>query len=82
MRDVRQVQFIQRDPANVTLKVVAGNGYSQRTEEELRRRMLPYLEQESSLTIVTADSIPSEPSGKYRFVKTSEDTEIQTALSR
>jgi phenylacetate-CoA ligase len=82
MRDVRQVQFIQADPAHVTLKVVAGNGYSQRTEEELRRRMQPYLEKESSLTIVTADSIPSEPSGKYRFVKTTEDTETPTAMSR
>ena len=60
MRDVRQVQFIQPDPEHVTLKVVAGNGYSPRTEEELRRRMQPYLEKESSLTIVTADSIPSE----------------------
>jgi len=76
MRDVRQVQFIQPDATHVTLKIVAGNGYSQHTEEELRRRMQPYLEQESSLTIVTTDSIPSEPSGKYRFVKTSEDTEI------
>ena len=82
MRDVRQVQFIQADPAHVTLKVVAGTGYSQRTEEELRRRMLPYLEQESSLTIVTADSIPSEPSGKYRFVKTIENTEIPAVASR
>ena len=82
MNDVRQVQFIQADPAHVTLKVVAGNGYCQRTEEELRRRMQPYLEQESSLTIVTADSIPSEPSGKYRFVKTIEENEIPTALSR
>jgi phenylacetate-CoA ligase len=82
MRDVRQVQFLQADPAHVTLKVVAGTGYSQRTEEELRRRMLPYLEQESSLTIVTADSIPSEPSGKYRFVKTIENTEIPAVASR
>lgn len=82
MRDVRQVQFIQADPAHVTLKVVAGNGYSQRTEEELRRRMQPYLEKESSLTIVTADSIPSEPSGKYRFVKTTEDIETPAAASR
>jgi phenylacetate-CoA ligase len=83
MRDVRQVQFIQTaDPAHVTLKVVAGTGYSQRTEEELRRRMQPYLEKESSLTIVTADSIPSEPSGKYRFVKTIENTETPTAASR
>ncbi|MGC1870123.1 MAG: hypothetical protein WA700_04125 [Acidobacteriaceae bacterium] len=82
MNDVRQVQFIQADPAHVTLKVVAGNGYCQRTEQELRRRMQPYLEQESSLTIVTADSIPSEPSGKYRFVKTTDESEIPTAMSR
>lgn len=73
MRDVRQVQFIQPDPRHVTLKVVAGRGYSPLTEQELRRRMLPYLEDLSSLTIVTADSIPSEPSGKYRFVKRSDD---------
>ncbi len=82
MRDVRQVQFVQADPAHVTLKVVAGNGYSQRTEEELRRRMQPYLETESSLTIVTADSIPSEPSGKYRFVNANEDFETPAAASR
>jgi phenylacetate-coenzyme A ligase PaaK-like adenylate-forming protein len=82
MRDVRQVQFIQPDPEHITLKVVAGNGYGRRTEEELRRRMQPYLEKESSLTIVTADSIPSEPSGKYRFVRTAEEDETPTAASR
>jgi phenylacetate-CoA ligase len=82
MRDVRQIQCIQPDPAHVTLKVVAGNGYNQRTEEELRRRMQPYLGKESNLTIVTADSIPSEPSGKYRFVKAGEETETPTAASR
>ena len=69
MREVRQVQFIQPDPQHVTLKVVAGTGYSALTEQELRRRMQPYLEGHTSLTIVTSDSIPSEPSGKYRFVK-------------
>jgi phenylacetate-CoA ligase len=81
MRDVRQVQFIQADPSHVTLKVVAGNGYSQRTEQELRRRLQPYLGKESSLTIVTADSIPSEPSGKYRFVKTTDVAEIPKAAN-
>ena len=74
MRDVRQVQFIQRDPEHVTLKVVAGHGYNPLTEQELRRRMQPYLEDVSSLTIVKAESIPSEPSGKYRFVKKTDDT--------
>jgi phenylacetate-CoA ligase len=73
MRDVRQVQFIQADPKHVTLKVVAGHGYNLLTEQELRRRMLPYLEDLSSLTIVRTESIPSEPSGKYRFVKKSDE---------
>ncbi len=79
MRDVRQVQFIQRDPGHVTLKVVAGYGYNLLTEQELRRRMQPYLESLSSLTIVRAESIPSEPSGKYRFVKKTDDTVEITA---
>jgi phenylacetate-CoA ligase len=80
MRDVRQVQFIQPDPKHVTLKVVAGTGYNPNTEQELRRRMQPYLEDVSSLTIVTADSIPSEPSGKYRFVKTIDDA-VATSIA-
>jgi phenylacetate-CoA ligase len=80
MRDVRQVQFIQPDPQHVTLKVVAGHGYNALTEQELRRRMQPYLEDVSSLTIVTADSIPSEPSGKYRFVKNTDDA-VPTSIA-
>jgi phenylacetate-CoA ligase len=82
MHDVRQVQFIQPDPEHVTLKVVAGYGYGARTERELRRRMQPYLEDKTSLTIVTSDSIPSEPSGKYRFVKATEDTATPAEASR
>lgn len=80
MRDVRQMQFIQPDPRHVTLKVVAGHGYSALTEQELRRRMQPYLEDVSNLTIVTADSIPSEPSGKYRFVKKTDDA-VPTSIA-
>lgn len=82
MRDVRQVQFIQHTPERLTLKVVAGYGYGVRTEQELRRRMQPYLEDKTSLTIVVSDSIPSEPSGKYRFVKTSEDMATPIGASR
>lgn len=80
MRDVRQVQFIQPDPQHVTLKVVAGHGYNVLTEQELRRRMQPYLEDVSDLRIVTAESIPSEPSGKYRFVK-NEDDAVPTSIA-
>ena len=80
MREVRQVQFLQSDPRHVILKVVAGHGYTAGTEEELRRRMHPYLGVGSSLTIVTAESIPSEPSGKYRFVKKIDDA-VETSIA-
>lgn len=73
MRDVRQVQFIQSNPYHVVMKVVGGPGYNALTERELRRRMQPYLEPNSTLSIVTADSIPCEPSGKYRFVKKTDE---------
>ena len=82
MRDVRQVQFLERDPAHVVLKVVTGNGYSQRTEDELRRRMQPYLEKECNLTIVTADATSSGSPKKYEFGKTSQDPETPTAANQ
>lgn len=69
MPDVRQVQFLQSVPTHITMKVVAGSGYNKLTELELRRRMQPYLDNLAVLDIVLTDSIPSEPSGKYRFVK-------------
>lgn len=73
MRDVRQIQFIQSNPHHVVMKIVGGHEYSALTEQELRRRMQPYLEPNSTLSIVTVDSIPCEPSGKYRFVKKTDE---------
>lgn len=75
MRDVRQVQFLQSRSDQVILKVIPGQTYNALTEKELRKRMAPYLGPETELLIVLVDSIPSEPSGKYRFVKTTEDVE-------
>ena len=68
MADVRQVQFVQRAPDQVLLRVVPGNGYSKRTEEDLRRRLSLYLGTAARLQIELADTIASEISGKYRFV--------------
>ncbi len=81
LREVRQVQFVQRDPTHVTLKVVAGHGYGAHTEEELRRRLRPYLGEQIELTIATTDSIASEPSGKYRYVKRWDDNAIPATLA-
>lgn len=70
IREVRQVQFIQTDASHVTLKVVAGPGYGLRTEEELRRRLKPYLQEAISFTIVTTDSIHGGASTKHGQIAT------------
>jgi hypothetical protein len=68
MADVRQVQFVQRSPSLVLLRVVPGDKYGPETEQELRKRISLYLGDLATLQIELTDSIASEISGKYRFV--------------
>ncbi len=68
MSDVAQVQFQQSQVEQVCLKVVPGNGFGPKTVVELRRRLELYLRGSAELVIETVDNIPSESSGKYRFV--------------
>jgi phenylacetate-CoA ligase len=68
MADIRQVQFVQRDPQSVVLRVVPGRNYGSQTRTELRRRLGPYLDSRTILAIEETSSIASEVSGKYRFV--------------
>jgi phenylacetate-CoA ligase len=81
MPDVRQVQFVQLQPDKVTLKVVPGAGYGADTVAELRRRLDPYLRGAADLSIVCVDVIPAEASGKYRFVKTSSESEASQPVA-
>lgn len=81
LREVRQVQFLQRDPHHVTLKVVAGHGYGAHTEGELRRRLRPYLGEQVELTIALTDHIASEPSGKFRYVKRWDENAVPTLVA-
>lgn len=68
MTDVQQVQFVQRTPSLIVLRVVAGKKYGMATERELRRRLEPYFERGAQLEVELTSSIASEISGKYRFV--------------
>ena len=68
MADVRQVQFVQRAPDQILLRVVPGKDYGAWTEEGLRKRLSLYLGKAARLQIELTDSIASEISGKYRFV--------------
>ncbi|MFQ5778487.1 MAG: phenylacetate--CoA ligase family protein [Terriglobia bacterium] len=68
MADVRQVQFVQKAPAAVVLRVVPGRDYGSQTVAELRRRLGRYLDGHTALAIEEVEGIASEASGKYRFV--------------
>lgn len=73
MPEVRQMQFIQNDRKDIVLRVVPGTGFGEDTKQELRRRLEPYLRGMNNLSIETVVSIASEPSGKFRYVKTAQD---------
>lgn len=67
MPDVRQVQFVQHAPSQIELRVVPGRGYGEQTRAELRKRLSLYIGQ-AELELSETAAIPSEASGKYRFV--------------
>lgn len=68
MPDVRQVQFLQKAPDWVVLRVVPGRGFGPQTAAELRRRFRLYLDESTRLDLEEVENIASERSGKYRFV--------------
>ena len=68
MNDVAQVQFQQSKVEKVLLRVVPGKNFGPNTIVELKHRLDPYLRGAAELEIETVENIPSESSGKYRFV--------------
>lgn len=70
MPEIRQMQFFQESMRKITLRIVAGRGYGKDAEEEIRRRLRPYLRGLTEVSVELVPSIPSEPSGKFRYVKT------------
>jgi phenylacetate-CoA ligase len=68
MADIRQVQFVQKSPESVVLRVVPGRNYGAQTAAELRRRLAYYLHYAMTLHIEEVQHIARESSGKYRFV--------------
>jgi phenylacetate-CoA ligase len=76
LAEVRQVQFLQRADASIQLKVVPGAGYGEAAREQMRTRLSHYLRGTVPFEIVEVAGIPSEPSGKYRFVTREESRSV------
>jgi phenylacetate-CoA ligase len=84
MADVAQVQFVQRGPRLIAIRVVPGRDYGEGTENELRKRIGLYIGNTADLVIERTQSIASEISGKYRFVvkeQSGPSDEVTTAVS-
>jgi phenylacetate-CoA ligase len=69
MSEIRQAQFVQSQTTQVQLRIVPGIGYGAHTVRELERRLAVYLRNQVELSVQAVENIPSEVSGKYRFVK-------------
>lgn len=68
MDEVRQVQFIQHAPGDLTLRYVRGPAYNAATEQHLRDRLAPYFKDQAQLAFEPVDMIAKEASGKFRFI--------------
>lgn len=67
--EIRQAQFVQPSPGEIRLDVIPSTGYGPRTVQELQRRLYPYFRDQVRFSVRPVNHIPSEVSGKYRFVK-------------
>lgn len=81
MHDVRQVQFEQRTPELIILRVVPGQEFGAATEKELHKRIGLYLGDSAALQIELTENIATEISGKYRFVVHNGDSSKQNPQS-
>ena len=64
---IRQIQFVQEQPAEVKVKVVRGDEWSEAAGQELTARVHRYLGDDMRVQIEFCERIPLEKSGKYRF---------------
>jgi len=64
--EVRQFQIVQESGARVVVAVVPGPGFDDRAERHIRSVLDPHLPG-VTIEVRPVDSIPREPSGKYRM---------------
>jgi phenylacetate-CoA ligase len=67
LKKIKQFQIIQKKIGSVTVKVVKGTHYTDEDSELLEQVVKRYLGEDTKIDIQFVDSIPTAPSGKYRF---------------
>lgn len=67
--EVAEAQILQRDPRAILVLVVPRAGYTEATERALVRQIRSRLGPEIDIRLELVNSIPREPNGKFRAVK-------------
>ena len=71
--DVREAQIIQESRECLRVLVVASDSYNTRSEAQLLRELRSRVGDELSIVIDKTESIPREPNGKFRAVRSQLD---------
>jgi len=64
-----QYQVIQETLEKLTVRLVPGNGFGPAATDEVLARCHLILGEDMAVTVQVVDSIPREPSGKFRVIK-------------
>ena len=67
---IRQYQVIQDTPAHIVVRIVPDEKFSSMTPAQIEMRCSRTVAEEARITVVTTESLPLEPSGKFRVIKT------------
>lgn len=68
VKQVRQLQLVERSPGDLQLRVVPGDSYGPPVRRELAQRLQRHLQGAGQLEVVEVDAIARAASGKYQFV--------------
>lgn len=68
VRQVHQLQLVDRGPGDLELRVVPGIGFGPAVRRELAERLQRHLQGAARLEITEVAAIPRSASGKYQFV--------------
>jgi len=69
VQGIAQYQVIQETLEQLTVRLVPGRGFGPATTDEVLARGRAILGEGTAVTVQVVDSIPREPSGKFRVVK-------------
>ncbi len=69
--EIEEAQIVQEDVESIQVLVVAGSGFGEKDRRSLEREVHSRLGQRIRVDIAQVDSIPREPNGKFRAVKSS-----------